>query len=81
MSHLQNKIAEEDLYHKKAVRKYAELEVQRKMLELEKLQWDYHKEKYQSEIRWAYELRMLQYKEQKIKRNLMEPNIPNISNI
>lgn len=69
---MQNKISEEDLFHKKAARKYAEFEVQRKMLEIERLQWDFHKEQYQSEIRWSYELRMMQYNEQRVKRNLIE---------
>ena len=68
-SYLQNKISEEVLFHKK---KIAEFEVERKMLELERLQWDFHKEKYQSDIRWSYEHRMMQYVEQRLKRNIME---------
>ena len=48
------------------------LEIRRKVLEIERLQWELQKDKYQKEIRWAYEVRQLQYNEQKIKRNLVE---------
>ncbi|CAD1479968.1 unnamed protein product, partial [Heterotrigona itama] len=69
--YLINKMSEEDRLHKKASRKFAELELQRKQLEIQRSQWEFQRDKYQSEIRWAYDLRILQYREEQVKRSLI----------
>ncbi|KOX70687.1 hypothetical protein WN51_05264 [Melipona quadrifasciata] len=66
--YLQNKISKEDLLYKNAARKFAELELQRKVLEIERLKWELQRDKYQSEIRWRSDVRLMQYQEEKAKR-------------
>lgn len=60
---MQSKIYQEQLLERRALRKVAELEAQRKALELERFQWEYERDKLQTEIRWAHETRMMQLKE------------------
>ncbi|XP_012254843.2 uncharacterized protein LOC105685390 [Athalia rosae] len=62
---LQNKIHQEELLEKRAARCTAELELRRKTLELERFQWEYERDKVQSELRWAHETRMMQLKEER----------------
>lgn len=61
---LQNKIQQEQLLERRALRRIAELDLQRQTLEFEKFKWEYDKEKAQSEVRWAHECRMMQLKEE-----------------
>ncbi|XP_026669450.1 uncharacterized protein LOC108625150 [Ceratina calcarata] len=70
-SSLRNKIYQEQLLEKCALRRAAELDVQRKMLELERFQWEYERDKLQTEVRWAHETRMMQFKEER-ERQLTE---------
>ncbi|KAL2737954.1 uncharacterized protein V1478_002040 [Vespula squamosa] len=72
-SPLQNKIYQEQLSESRALRKIAELELRRKTLELERFQWEFEKDKAQSEIRWAYEMRMMQLQEEH-ERKLIDQN-------
>ncbi|KAG7208365.1 hypothetical protein KM043_014600 [Ampulex compressa] len=72
-SPLQSKIYQEQLLEKRALRRVAELELRRKTLELERFQWEYEREKAQSEVRWAHETRMMQLKEER-ERQLIEQN-------
>ncbi|KAF3424034.1 hypothetical protein E2986_11136 [Frieseomelitta varia] len=65
---LQNKMLEEALLHRVAIRKAAELELKRKILELERLQWEFQRDKHQSDVRWGYDVRAMHYREEKIKR-------------
>ena len=53
---------------RRALRRIAELDLQRKTLEFEKFQWEYQKEKTQGEVRWAHECRMMQLKEEEQRR-------------
>jgi len=62
---LQNKILQEQLLERRALRKVAELELRRKTLELERLQWQYQSDKIQNEVRWAHEMRMMQLREER----------------
>ena len=66
--YLQNKMLEEDFLHKKIARKFAELELKRKILELERLQWEFQRDKYQNDIRLACDVRMMHYQEENAKR-------------
>ncbi|KAH0953598.1 hypothetical protein HN011_012552 [Eciton burchellii] len=66
---LQNKIFQEQLLERRALRKVAELELRRKTLELERLQWQYQSDKIQSEVRWAHEMRMMQLREERERRS------------
>ncbi|XP_014605659.1 PREDICTED: uncharacterized protein LOC106787631 [Polistes canadensis] len=72
-SSIQSKIYQERLLESQALRKSAELELRRKTLELEKFQWEYERDKTQSEIRWAYEMRMMQLQEEH-ERRIIEQN-------
>ncbi|XP_046828689.1 uncharacterized protein LOC124428544 [Vespa crabro] len=67
-SPLQSKIYQEQLLESQALRKIAELELRRKTLELERFQWEFERDKAQSEIRWAYEMRMMQLQEEHEKK-------------
>ncbi|KAF7383922.1 hypothetical protein HZH68_014679 [Vespula germanica] len=72
-SPLQSKIYQEQLLESRASRKIAELELRRKTLELERFQWEFERDKAQSEIRWAYEMRMMQLQEEH-ERKLIDQN-------
>ena len=70
-SPLQSKIYQEQLLEKRALRRVAELELRRKTLEFEKFQWEYERDKAQSEFKWAHETRMMALKEER-ERQLIE---------
>ncbi|XP_003707173.3 uncharacterized protein LOC100877142 [Megachile rotundata] len=70
-SPFQSKICQEQLLERRALRRAAELEVRRKTLELERFQWEYERDKVQTEVRWAHETRMMQLKEER-ERQLIE---------
>nr|XP_050864774.1 uncharacterized protein LOC127070622 [Vespula vulgaris]XP_050864775.1 uncharacterized protein LOC127070622 [Vespula vulgaris] len=72
-SPLQSKIYQEQLLESRTSRKIAELELRRKTLELERFQWEFERDKAQSEIRWAYEMRMMQLQEEH-ERKLIDQN-------
>lgn len=72
---LQNKILQEQLFERRALRKAAQLELRRKALELERLQWEYERDKIQSEIRWTHEIRMMDIREKREKL-LVEQGTP-----
>lgn len=61
---LQQKIQQEELMEKRALRQAAELQLERTKLELEKLKWEFEKEKYERDFRWAHECQMMQIREQ-----------------
>ncbi|XP_058799169.1 putative mediator of RNA polymerase II transcription subunit 26 [Phymastichus coffea] len=63
-SFLNSKIQREQYLERLALRKIAELELQRKTLEFEKLKWEHTVEKTRNEMRWAHECRMMQLKEE-----------------
>ncbi|XP_003427117.2 uncharacterized protein LOC100678673 [Nasonia vitripennis] len=63
---LEKQILYEQYLERRAFRQTAELELQRKTLEFERFQWQYHIEKTQSEMRWAHECRMMQLKEEQL---------------
>ncbi|XP_014212256.1 uncharacterized protein LOC106642116 [Copidosoma floridanum] len=62
-SAVQNKIQHEQYLEKRALRRVAEIELQHKTLEYEKLKWEFENQKTQSEARWIHECRMMQLKE------------------
>ncbi|XP_033227099.1 uncharacterized protein LOC117179430 isoform X3 [Belonocnema kinseyi] len=70
-SPLQSKIYQEQLLEKRALRRVAELELRRKTLEFERFQWEYERDKAQSDLKWAHENRMMQLKEER-ERQLIE---------
>lgn len=70
---LQNKIQHEQYLERRALRRIAELELQRKTLEFEKYQQQLQLEKSQNEMRWAHECHMMQMKEE-LQRQLIENN-------
>lgn len=72
-SPLQSKIFQEQLLERRALRRVAEIELRRKTLELERFQWEYERDKVQTEVRWAHETRMMQLKEEQ-ERQLIEQN-------
>ncbi|KAK1117585.1 hypothetical protein K0M31_015761 [Melipona bicolor] len=73
-SYLENKILEEDSLYKNAARKFAELELRRKVLEIERLRWELERDKYQSEIRWLSDVRLMHYQEGKAKKQCFTEN-------
>lgn len=52
------------------MRRVAELELRRKNLELERLQWEYERDKAHSELQLAHEVRMMEIKEEREKQAL-----------
>ncbi|XP_015602401.1 uncharacterized protein LOC107271207 isoform X2 [Cephus cinctus] len=72
-SPLQSKIYQEQLLEQRALRRAAELELRRKTLEFERFQWEYERDKAHSELRWAHESRMMQFKEER-ERQIIEEN-------
>lgn len=50
---------------RRALRRLAELECRRKTLEMEKLEWEFQRDRAQSEVRWAHETRMMQLREER----------------
>ncbi|XP_050485534.1 uncharacterized protein LOC126871121 [Bombus huntii] len=78
---LQNKIYQEQLLERRALRRAAELEVQRKALELERFQWEYERDKLQTEVRWAHETRMMQLKEERERHLTEQSRIKTVSHI
>ncbi|KOC67607.1 hypothetical protein WH47_10382 [Habropoda laboriosa] len=80
-SPLQNKIYQEQLLERRALRKSAELEVQCKALELQKFQWEYERDKLQTEVRWAHETRMMQLKEEREKQLTDYSRIKTVSHV
>ncbi|CAK9832045.1 hypothetical protein ANTRET_LOCUS8940 [Anthophora retusa] len=77
----QNKIYQEQLLERRALRKAAELEVQLKTLELQKFQWEYERDKLQTEVRWAHETRMMQLKEEREKQLTDQSKIMTVSRV
>ncbi|KAF7989414.1 hypothetical protein HCN44_008088 [Aphidius gifuensis] len=67
-SPLESRILQEKVLESRALRKIAELELQRKKLECERYQWEYERDKAQSEIRWEHETRMMEIKEEHEKK-------------
>lgn len=61
---MQGRIQNEHYLEKRALRRIAELELQRKTLEYERSKWEFQKEKNQHEVRWSHECRMMQLKEE-----------------
>ncbi|XP_051158841.1 uncharacterized protein LOC127280091 isoform X2 [Leptopilina boulardi] len=81
-SPLQSKIYQEQLLEKRALRRIAELELRRKTMEFERFQWEYERDKAQSEVKWAHDTRMMQLKEER-ERQLIEQSrvgLPRIIN-
>lgn len=69
-SPLQSKILQEQLLERRIMRRVAELELRRKNLELERMQWEYERDKRQSDLQEAHEIRMLDIKEEREKQAL-----------
>ncbi|XP_076754494.1 uncharacterized protein LOC143425512 [Xylocopa sonorina] len=80
-SALQNKIYQEQLLERRALRRAAELEVQRKVLELERFRWEYERDKLQTEFRWAHETRMMQLKEERERQLIEQSRIGTVSHV
>lgn len=80
-SPLQSKIYQEQLLERRALRRAAELELRRKTLELERLQWEYERDKIQTEVRWAHETRMMQLKEEREKQAIEQSRTRTISHV
>ncbi|OAD62950.1 hypothetical protein WN48_07196 [Eufriesea mexicana] len=80
-SPLQSKIYQEQLLERRALRRAAELEVQRKALELERFQWEYERDKLQTEVRWAHETRMMQLKEDRERQLTEQTRIKTVSHV
>ncbi|XP_043475473.1 uncharacterized protein LOC122507033 isoform X1 [Leptopilina heterotoma] len=79
-SPLQSKIYQEQLLEKRALRRIAELELRRKTMEFERFQWEYERDKAQSEVKWAHDTRMMQLKEER-ERQLIEQSRAGIPRI
>ena len=69
-SPLQSKILQEQLLERRILRRVAELELRKKNLELERLQWEYDRDKAQSELKFAHEGRMMEMREERERRML-----------
>lgn len=69
-SPLQSKILQEQLLERRIWRRVAELELRKKNLELERLQWEYERDKMQSELKFGHEGRMMELREEREKQIL-----------
>lgn len=67
---LQNKISQESLLEKRTMRKIAEIELKRKSLELDKAKWAFERQKIETEARWAHEVRLMEFKEEREKMSI-----------